>query len=102
MKYPHGFGLIIPYLDSTTEPPSASKSLLSTNDSIDHRRVKRGLRKWIWQELGHKVHTSTLRLYLKRIMIHDTPKQYMRMPSATINGQASTGSQAGDTTETTE
>lgn len=98
MKYPYGFGIIIPYLDATTDPVSASKSLISTNDRIDRRRVKRGVRRWIKSELGHKVHTSTLRLYLKRIMVHDAPKQYIRMPSAQINGEASSVSEAGDTT----
>lgn len=81
MRYPHGFAITIPYVD-TNEDGSTSwnRALLHTNDPLDRRRVKRVLRQWVWSQLGRQLHTAEMRLLMKKVIKHNEPRSYVRMP----------------------
>ena len=74
MKYKNGFGVSIPYYD---ENGVLCRNMLSTNDSIDHRRVKRGLRKWVLQNTQRKLDSFAIRALMKSVRRHSQPMQYM-------------------------
>lgn len=74
MKYPHGFVVTIPYIDSDG---SWTRTLISTNDPIDHRHIKRGIRKWIKQNIGRSVADIELRLLLKKVQKHKQAMMYV-------------------------
>ena len=74
MKFPYGFGLSLPYQD---EEGVWHRTMISTNDPIDHRRVKRGIRTWIKQNLGRSIADKELRVVYKAVMRHTEPKVYV-------------------------
>lgn len=76
MKFKHGFMLVIPFIDSDG---GWTKTMISTNDPIDHRRVKRGIRTWIKQNVGRHVADVELRLLYKAVTRHKAPTQYIKM-----------------------
>ena len=74
MKYPHGFVVTIPYID---EDGGWNRALITTNDPIDHRRIKRGIRKWVKQNLGRHIGPIELRLLVKKVQKHKQPMMYI-------------------------
>ena len=74
MKYPYGFVLTIPYQEVDG---SWNRTLISTNDSIDHRRIKRGIRKWIKQNLGRSIGPYELRKVCRKVIKHKQPMMYI-------------------------
>lgn len=74
MKFKNGFALVIPHIESDG---GWARTMITTNDPIDHRRVKRGIRTWVKQNLGRRIGPVELRLLYKKVSRHTQPMLYI-------------------------
>lgn len=88
-NYPFGFALVVPHID---HDGGWNRTLLTTNDPIDRRRIKRGLRIWVKQNLGRHIGPVELRLLLKNVQKHKQPMMYLNRRIAVNEPETSDGS----------
>jgi hypothetical protein len=96
MKHKHGFALQFLYITIGDLGKSQYQmGLMSTNDPVDHRAIKRIFRKWVKTNLGRSLHPIEMRLILKKVILHNMPRTYVRSRS-TIDGEAVAFGKAGN------
>lgn len=77
MRYPNGFVIQVPFLD-TAEDGSVSRNhaLISSNDNLDYRRVRRILRQWAASHLHRQLHTVEQRHLMRMVRKHKEAMTY--------------------------
>ena len=79
MRYEHGFGVTIPWVDTKEDGSTVwQHSLVHTNSAVNHRRVKRILRRWVKNTMGRMLNNYELRLLMRKVQVHKQPMFYMR------------------------
>lgn len=79
MRYPYGFVVTIPFSELQDDGSTAWKrALLSSNDDLDRRRIKRVIRRWVKVTLGRNLYTHELLSIMKQVIKHDMHRMYIR------------------------
>lgn len=79
MNYPYGFVVVIPFSDAQEDGTTEWKrALLTSNDPLDKRRIKRTIRKWVKVALSRTIYTHELNSLMKQVIKHDSPRMYIK------------------------
>jgi len=77
MRYEHGFVVQVPFLDTNADGSvSRNYALVSSNDNVDRRRVRRILRQWVKSYLFRQLSTREQRSLMTIVKKHTEPMMY--------------------------
>lgn len=71
-RYPYGFAVAIPHIADGER----KYAMLSTNDAVCTKRIKRVIRQWVQSFLGRQIHPIELAALMKSVRKHDEPMMY--------------------------
>jgi len=77
VRYPYGFAVQVPFLDTESDGTvTKNYALVSSNDDLDRRRVKRILSQWAKAYLHRTLRTREKLALMTIVKVHKEPMQY--------------------------